>query len=179
MWIIGRAHPRPTAGLCAAIIGVRGSTDRPSGRSTGRVICTLWCSALHPNGDLSQPSCKTNKSNRPDIAHAVQAVRQKVIDHHSGAACAEAAAAARVNDPHQGAGWWHQQLADRVVRTQQCSNPLRAHDLHARFARRQGIRRRRGQQLELIACRASCHHHARRQDGTRRRTHFGSHPRHL
>ena len=83
-------------GIRADVVSEKAATDRPSGRSTGRVICTLWCSALHPNGDLSQPSCKTNKSIRPDIAHAMQAVRQKVIDHHSGAACAEAAAAARV-----------------------------------------------------------------------------------
>ena len=83
-------------GIRADVVTEKATTRRPSGRSTGRVICTLWCSALHPKGDLSQPSCKTNQGSRPDIAHAMQAVRQKVIDNHSGAACAEAAAAARV-----------------------------------------------------------------------------------
>ena len=76
------------------VVTEKASASRPSGRSTPHVICTLWCSVLHPKGDLSQP--KTNQGSRPDIAHAMQAVRQKVIENHSGAACAEAAAAARV-----------------------------------------------------------------------------------
>jgi hypothetical protein len=79
------------------LVTEKASTNQPSGRSTGRVVCTLWCSALHPRGDLSQPSCKTNQGSRPDIAHAMQAVRQKVMENHSGAACAEAAAAARLD----------------------------------------------------------------------------------
>ena len=70
-------------GIRGDVVTEKALANQPSGRSTGRVICTLWCSALHPNGDLSQPSCKTNKSIRPDIAHAMQAVRQKVIDNHS------------------------------------------------------------------------------------------------
>ena len=83
-------------GIRVDVVTEKASTNQPSGRSTVRVICTLWCSALHPMGDLSQPSCKTNQGSRPDIAHTMQAVRQKVIEKHSGAACAEAAAAARL-----------------------------------------------------------------------------------
>ena len=78
------------------VVTEKASANQPSGRSTSRVICTLWCSALHLKGDLSQPSCKTNQGSRPDIAHAMQAVRQKVIENHSGAECAKAAAAARL-----------------------------------------------------------------------------------
>jgi len=66
------------------VVTEKASASRPSGRSTPHVICTLWCSVLHPKGDLSQP--KTNQGSRPDIAHAMQAVRQKVIENHSGAA---------------------------------------------------------------------------------------------
>ena len=70
-------------GIRVDLVTEKASTNQPSGRSTGRVICTLWCSALHPRGDLSQPSCKTYQGSRPDIAHAMQAVRQKVIENHS------------------------------------------------------------------------------------------------
>ena len=62
-------------GIRVDVVTEKASTNQPSGRSTVRVICTLWCSALHPMGDLSQPSCETNQGSRPDIAHTMQAVR--------------------------------------------------------------------------------------------------------
>ena len=52
-------------GIRADVVSEKAATDRPSGRSTGRVICTLWCSALHPNGDLSQPSCRPTRATGP------------------------------------------------------------------------------------------------------------------
>ena len=65
-------------------VAERTSSTRPSGRRTGRVICTLWCSANHPPGDLRQPSVKVNQSTTPDIEHAMRAVRNKITKNHSG-----------------------------------------------------------------------------------------------
>ena len=72
----------------------KASSSHPSARVTDRVICTLWCSLLHPAGDLRQPSVKCNQSTVPDLAHAMRAVRKKILEHHAG--CLTVAEAARL-----------------------------------------------------------------------------------
>ena len=69
-------------------------------RSTDRVICTLWCGATHPPGDLRQPSVKCNQSTCPDVEHAVRALRFKIAGAHAGCiATAEAARTAAGGPP--------------------------------------------------------------------------------
>jgi hypothetical protein len=72
-------------------------------RSIDRVICTMWCSACHPAGDLRQPAVKCNQSTVPTLEHAVRALRLKIVQQHSGclaaAEAARAAAAAPATQP--------------------------------------------------------------------------------
>jgi hypothetical protein len=76
---------------------VRVDTVNSKSGSTARtrVICTLWCGSTHPAGDLRQPSVSCNQSNLPEIAHAMRALRLKIVGAHAGyLAAAEAARAA-------------------------------------------------------------------------------------
>jgi hypothetical protein len=65
------------------------------GTETYRAICTLWCGSSHPLGDLRQPMVGCNQTTLPDVAHAVRALRLKIVEKHAGClAVAEAARAA-------------------------------------------------------------------------------------
>ena len=67
--------------------------DRSRGTELDRVICTLWCGASHPAGDMRQPSVKCNQSTLLTPEHAMRALRQKIVDKHAG--CLHAAETAR------------------------------------------------------------------------------------
>ena len=68
-------------------------------RTTDRVICTLWCSSCHPAGDLRQPAVKTNLSTVPTLAHAVRALRVKIVEKHAGCLRVAEEAQAAVGGP--------------------------------------------------------------------------------
>jgi hypothetical protein len=69
--------------------------DTSRGTEKRRVICTMWCGSTHDSGDLRQPSVMCNLTTVPDVAHALRALRLKIVEKHAGCvAIAETARAA-------------------------------------------------------------------------------------